>query len=186
MIVLVELDRPYIADVAFGNGLREPILLEVGTFEQEFLKYQLTKLADRWHCANETYGPPGMDFTLQPRILTDFDKFNSHLQSSPESWFTQITLCNRMTPAGMLILRGAVLRTITGEGPKDRVIESLDDFQAVLVDLFGLTLTSEEMDFLWVVVRDRHSAWRPRLTTYSARRVRSIVLQFSCCGSAIA
>ena len=43
LILRVELDRPYLADVGFGNGLLEPIPLSVGTYQQDFRTYRLAQ-----------------------------------------------------------------------------------------------------------------------------------------------
>lgn len=68
LILLVELDRPYLADVGFGNGLLEPIPLEEGTYRQEFLTYRLAQQGERWWLTN--HGGQSIDFTLAPRRLT--------------------------------------------------------------------------------------------------------------------
>src|SRR5262249_42838960 len=39
LVLLVELDQPYLADVGFGNGFLEPLPLQVGTYQQDFLTY---------------------------------------------------------------------------------------------------------------------------------------------------
>src|SRR5262249_21865966 len=48
LVLLVELDRPYLADVGFGNGLLDPIPLEVGAYQQDFRTYRLAQVGERW------------------------------------------------------------------------------------------------------------------------------------------
>ncbi len=40
LVLLVTLDRPWIADVGFGDGFLTPLPLEVGHFRQDFLQYR--------------------------------------------------------------------------------------------------------------------------------------------------
>ena len=106
LILLVRLDRPYLADVGFGNGLIEPIPLEPGAYTQRFLTYQLIHDADddRWFFQNQRYGGPGFVFTLQPRTLPYFTQRCHELQTLPDSGFVRTTVCHRFTPEGFITL----------------------------------------------------------------------------------
>jgi N-hydroxyarylamine O-acetyltransferase len=163
LILLVELDRPYLADVGFGNGLLEPIPLEVGTYQQDFLTYRLAQEGERWFFTNHAYARPGFDFTLRAHRLSDFAAYCTHLQTLPESWFVRTTVCHRLTPQGILSLIGAVLRTITAKGPTEQVIESRDAYQQTLCSQFGLWLPEAEVSSLWQTVWKRHLAWAATL-----------------------
>ncbi len=153
LILLVELDRPYLADVGFGNGLLEPIPLAVGTYQQEFLTYRLAQQGERWLLTN--HGGQSIDFTLVPRRLTDFEAYCTHLQTSPQSWFVQTTVCHRLTPQGIITLIGAVLRTLTAQGATQQMIESDDAYRETLRGQFGLQLTEAAIASLWQTVRER-------------------------------
>src|SRR4029078_5204662 len=91
LILRVELDRPYLADVGFGNGLLEPIPLEVGTYQQDFRTYRLAQEGERWVLTNHLPGGPRIDFTLRPHRLSDFAAYCTYLQTWPESWFVTTT-----------------------------------------------------------------------------------------------
>jgi N-hydroxyarylamine O-acetyltransferase len=159
LILLVELDRTYLADVGFGNGLLEPIPLEVGTYQQGFLKYRLDRAGERWHFSNVGQPVPTIDFTLRPRRQSDFASYCTRLQTDPECWFVQTTVCHRRTADGIASLRGAVLRTITAGGAAERVVGTYNDYVETLDSLFGLSLPPEEAAVLWAKVWDRHTAW---------------------------
>lgn len=158
LILMVELDRPYLADVGFGNGLREPIPLAVGSHLQEDRTYRLAQEGDRWFFTNHAYGGPGFDFTLRPYRLVDFAAYCHRLQTRPDSWFVTSTVCHRFTSHGILTLRGAALRTITAAGFTEQVIASREAYQETLRQQFDLTLSDEEVSILWPKVWERHLA----------------------------
>ena len=116
LILLVKLDRDYLVDVGFGNGLQLPIPLEVGTYQQDFLTYGLLNDGDRWYFQNQAHGGPGFVFTLQPRAIEHFAPACERLQTSPESGFVRTTVCHRFTPDGLISLHGAVLKSFSAAG----------------------------------------------------------------------
>ena len=163
LILMVKLDCPYLADVGFGHGLLEPIPLEAGTYQQDYLTYRLAPKGDRWFFTNHAYGGPGIDFTLRPRSMSDFATHCHNMQTSSESWFVQSTVCHRAASRRLLSLRGAVLRTVTEEGPTERVIDSRADYQLTLREQFGLSLADTDVATLWDLVWQRHVAWAATL-----------------------
>lgn len=159
LVLLAELDRPYLVDVGFGNGFLDPLPLEAGTYQQGFLTYELAQTGDRWLFTNHTHGGAGFDFTLCPHRLSDFTAYCTQLQTLPESWFVRTTVCHRFLSQGIVTLVGAVLRAVTAEGLTERLIESRDAYQQTLGDLFDLRLSEAEVSTLWPLVWERHCAW---------------------------
>ena len=158
LILRVRLDKPYLADVGFGNGILEPIPLETGTYRQGFLDYKLRQDGERWWFENHIYGGGvGFDFTLDAHQLEDFAAQSHELQTWPESGFVRTTVCQRFNAQGYVTLRGAVLSTITQDGVRERVIENAPDYQQTLADIFDLHLPNT--DALWEKVWARHEAW---------------------------
>lgn len=157
LILLVQLDRPYLADVGFGNGVLEPIPLEVGTYRQGFLEYALRLDGDRWWFENQEYGGAGFDFTLKAHDLNDFAPMSHFLQTSPDSGFVRTTVCHRFTADGFVTLRGATLRRITQDGAHEQVIETLDAYHQTLENVFDLHL--DDVGALWDKVWARHLVW---------------------------
>lgn len=157
LILLVKLDKPYLADVGFGNGLFEPIPLAAGTYQQRSLEYNLRHDGERWWFQNHKYGGAGFDFTLEGHQLGDFAEQSHELQTWPESGFVKNTVCFRFNDDGYTSLRGAVLGQVTQDGQQERVIESAADYQKMLSEGFGLKLP--DTDVLWEKVWARHQAW---------------------------
>jgi N-hydroxyarylamine O-acetyltransferase len=159
LVLLVTLDRPWIADVGFGDGFLTPLPLEPGTYSQGFMTYRVTKDGPRWRVDNHTHGgADGFDFTLTARRLGDFAQQCHELQTSPESSFVQTTVCERFEPAGMVVLRSATLREVRVDGVHTSVIETAADFDRVLRERFDLAIPGIEA--LWPRVWQRHLDWQ--------------------------
>ncbi len=156
LILLVQLERPYLVDVGFGNGIIYPLPLEVGTYQQSYLDYKLTSADGEWHFTNHAYGGPGFDFNLQPRQMSDFAERCHYLQTSPESGFVRVVVCHRFTPQGMMSLRGAVLRTISEAGAHNETIEDEATYRQTLREKFDLRLPDAEISTLWEIVWRKH------------------------------
>jgi N-hydroxyarylamine O-acetyltransferase len=157
LVLLVKLEGHYIADVGFGD-LPEPLPLREGEYEQGFLKVRLTRDGQWWRFHNHEYGgAKGFDFTVKPHQLSDFALQCHRLQTSPESGFVQKTVCQRFLPDGFATLRGAVLTTVKESGVQKRVIDSEEEYDNVLHEVFGLELP--EVRELYAKVWQRHLDW---------------------------
>lgn len=157
LVLLVNLEQPYIADVGFGD-LPEPLPLAVGEYKRGFLKVRLSKDGERWVFHNHEYGgAKGFDFTLTPHQLSDFAKQCHTLQTSPDSGFVQKTVCQIFLPDGFATLRGAVLTTVREGDVQKRVIDSEVEYKNVLRDVFQLELP--KVSNLYTKVWQRHLAW---------------------------
>ncbi len=105
LVLLVTLDRRWIADVGFGDGFLTPLPLEPGSYRQDFLQYRVTRNGAWWRVDNHVFGgADGFDFTLTERTLDAFATQCHDLQTSPDSSFVTTTVCERFTPNGMLVL----------------------------------------------------------------------------------
>lgn len=141
LALLVEADGLHLADVGFGDGLLEPVPLSMGRYRQSFLEYKLRCSGETWHLCNQPYGAArGFSFDTEPRKLADFSDMCSALQTSPQSGFVRVTVCQRFHTDGYSVLRGATLREVTAVGLRERVLEGAADFDAVLRARFGLEL----------------------------------------------
>jgi N-hydroxyarylamine O-acetyltransferase len=157
LVLLVQLERPYLVDVGFGNGFLEPLPLEEGVYQRGYLDYELWKDGDRWWFKNQRFAPIGYDFTLDAHQLGDFAPQSHELQTWEESGFVRTTVCQRFTPAGFVMLRGAVLTTVTENGAEQGTIADAAEYREALENLFDLHLPDAEI--LWEKVWARHQDW---------------------------
>ena len=159
----VELDKPYLADVGFGNGFLEPLILEESRQRQGFLTYHLERLDETWWRYRQDHGGPNYDFTLDPYELEAFSEKCHYLQTSPESGFVRLTTCHRFTPEGIVSLRGAVLEEMDQTGRRERVIDTFAEYEKLVTETFSLPLHLDKLEPLWKRVWQSHLTWQANL-----------------------
>jgi N-hydroxyarylamine O-acetyltransferase len=152
----------WLVDVGWGNGFLDPLPLEVGTFRQGFLEYRLESHGETWRFFNQQYGADGFSFTLEPQgfeqhRLEEFQERCTWLQTSPESGFVRVAVCQRFTPEGINTLRGAVLTKIRSSGKLEQTISSFEEYEKVLRKDFKLEVPN--LHELWVRVWQGHLEW---------------------------
>ena len=160
LLLAVELEQPWIADVGFGDGILEPVPLATGPFRQAGFAFELDRVDDRWRFRNHPWGGAAeFDFTTEARQRDDFAARCHELQTSPESGFVRTTVCQRWTEQGEIVsLRGATFRRIGPAGRTvDRVLTGREDYERVLAIEFGLD--PRELGALWPGVWTRHLEW---------------------------
>lgn len=171
LVLLVKLDRLYIADAGFGNAFLEPLPLVEGEHVQGAFTYRLQqtpppapplqggeRISARWIFHNHEHGGAGFDFTLAPHEIGNFAARCHWLQTSPESSFVRVAVCHRLRPDGMISLRGAVLQEVSAGSVVERVIETEDEYRRVLRGDFDLDL-GDDVRRLWPKVWQSHLAW---------------------------
>jgi N-hydroxyarylamine O-acetyltransferase len=161
LVLAVELERTWLADVGFGDGLFEPVPLVEGEVSQCGLGYRLERQGPRWLFVNQPWGSAaGFDFTIAPRRLDDSASRCRQLQTDPESSFVRATVCERFEEGAITMLRGAVLRRVTADGPTERTIRGRAEFERVLAESIGLD--PGPIGPLWPAIEARHARWLER------------------------
>ncbi len=140
----VDLERPWLADVGFGDSFVEPLRLEptreqcdpAGTF-------RLIEDGDRWYMQKKEHDDnwkAQYSFSLHPRRLEEFAGMCHFHQTSPESSFTRKRLCSRATPDGRITLSEMTL-IVTQKGRRDeRTLSSKEEWTSTLHERFGVNL----------------------------------------------
>jgi len=150
MVLLVDLGKTYLVDVGFGDSFRKPIALPDGKSEDVSGSYRLRPFAS----GQDTYILQKRDdndwqtvysFTKHPRVLSDFEKMNDFNQSSPESHFTQQTICSIATRNGRVSLSDDFLTITDGSSKKKIEVFSQKDFKQKLRDHFGIQLNYRKL-----------------------------------------
>jgi N-hydroxyarylamine O-acetyltransferase len=123
LLLRVDLDRPYIVDVGFGEGSLEPVPLE--------------QVAD-----GVIRHRNGLDvvFTERPRRLEEFQGMCDFLQTSPESGFVRTRVCTVALPDGRLRLRELVLSERRGDDVSERDLDGEGEWRDCLLERFGVVL----------------------------------------------
>lgn len=148
-------DGPWLADVGFGDGLREPVPLRPGPIEQHGFHYRLERLEDgHWRLHNHEHGGAAdFDFRHQRADESRLESSCAWLQTAQESSFVQTLVCQRFTPNAIEVLRGRVRRTVTSQGMREWLLDSGEELQSEVRETFELDV---DVRPLWPRVRRRH------------------------------
>jgi N-hydroxyarylamine O-acetyltransferase len=145
MILLVDIEKTYLVDVGFGDSFRKPTALPDGKSVDVSGVYRLRPFASGQDAyilqkKHKNDWQTVYSFTKHPRVLSDFEEMNAFNQTSPESHFTQQTICSIATNNGRISLSDDFL-TITDGGSKRKIdVNSHEDFKQKLRDHFGIKL----------------------------------------------
>lgn len=162
LVLLVDLDgAPWIADVGFGDGPRDPYPLTEGEIVSDGWVYRLERLdTDWWRLHNHPAGgAPNFDVSLEPADLAQLSAKCQELQTSPASAFVTTAIAQRHMPGEIRMLRGRAFRRITLDGKTDHVIDDAAAFVALLKNEFELDLP--EAASIWDRVCARHEEMFP-------------------------
>lgn len=156
LVLLVELDRLYVADLGLGDGMREPLPLEAGVYQQSDLTFRVEEQEDKtWRIFNHSFGyPTDYDVRVEPVNETQLSAYAVHLQTSPNSVFVQNLDCELMSDNAITCLTGRVLRHKTQTGIRRRLIVSPDEMHDVLQDVFGIS--NIDVAPIWSKICARH------------------------------
>ena len=140
----VDVDQSWLADVGFGDSFLEPLLLQPAIEQkQEPGRFRIRET--RGSLAVEKLQPdlswkPEYRFTLAPRLLQDFTEMCHFHQASPDSHFTQKSICSMAIPNGRITLAGLKLTTTRNGTKHERLLASEDERRAALEESFGIVL----------------------------------------------
>jgi N-hydroxyarylamine O-acetyltransferase len=145
MALLITLEERWLADVGFGDSFRDPLRLdERGEQPEGPRAFRIDADGDlllllRRDGAEEPWQPQ-YRFTLQPYEYADYAGMCRYHQTSPESHFTQRTLCSLATPEGRVTLSGMRLIITRGNERHERTLESEEERAALLRESFGIVV----------------------------------------------
>jgi len=157
LVLLVDLEgEPWIADVGFGDGSRDPYPLTEGSIVCDGYEYRLERLdAEWWRLHNHPAGgAPNFDFTLEPAQPARLAAMCQELQTSPGSVFVMTAIAQRHMGDEIRLLRGRAFRRLRPGWKDDSLIDTAEDFVALLKREFELDVP--EAAEIWPRVHARH------------------------------
>ncbi len=138
LVLLVQLSKPWIVDVGFGDSCRIPLPLQ-GPSPDPGYRLQQDPLGWSLQQCYPTRCKNLFSFTLQPRALEDFACRCRFHQTSKDSLLNQIPLCTRATLTGRLTLSGRTLTQTEGEEQSQQALTETE-VDEVLLHQFGINL----------------------------------------------
>ncbi len=122
LMLRVDLERSWLADVGFGESSLEPL-----------------PLGDEPTQAVEA-GGLRREFELVPRRLEEFAEMCEYSQTSPDIMFTQRRLCTLATAGGRVTLSDLRLIERDGDRVSERELGGEDEWRRVLSERFAVVL----------------------------------------------
>ncbi len=149
LLLMVRLDRRWIADVGFGDWSAEPLSLEAeGSQLVDGASFRITPDGQRYvvEQAHQTNGcwKPRYSFTLTPRRLSEFAMICHDLQTATNSAFRRGRVCTRCTPDGRITLTEEKLIVTSGGKRREIALEGNGAYENALIEYFGIILPAEQ------------------------------------------
>jgi len=157
LVLKVELEAGVaLADVGFGDGPIDPILVAAGAFVSHGFGFGLTQDENGWWRLHNHRGggAASFDFNLAPADEALLSERCWWLQTAADSPFVQNAVLQRHIAEGMWQMRGRVLRKTTPANQSDYVIGDAREYVSVLAEAFNLHLP--EAADLWPRICARH------------------------------
>jgi N-hydroxyarylamine O-acetyltransferase len=157
LVLLVQLDKTYIADLGVGDGCRTPLPLIEGTHQQGGLVFRLERINDGyWRFHNHSFGiPTTFDFRQEAADETLIARTNHELQTSPDAIFVQNFVAQLMRENGITCLTGKVMRDKTSVGTTKTILSSAEELEHTLDEVFGIE--DPEIQSIWPRIQARHA-----------------------------
>ena len=147
LVLEVVLDKSYMVDVGLGDGLRWPIPIELGNYEQNGLGFSLEQLSDgylRFH-NHEFSSVDSFDFKHAVANENELQLMCQQLQTDPLSPFKMLLIVQRFTPDDIFVQIGKVSHVINAEGKSTKVLDSVSDLHEQLHQQFNLDVDLTEI-----------------------------------------
>jgi N-hydroxyarylamine O-acetyltransferase len=150
LVLLVELDGPWLVDIGWGEVYRSPLALRAGNEHTDpgIASYRLEERAGRWQVAERHDDSletnlkqvPGWRvayrFHLEPRELADFEA-TCRWQETESPFFTGHRFCTIATPDGRRTLMDDRLIVRDGGARTERAVTEAE-WPLLLEELFGI------------------------------------------------
>jgi N-hydroxyarylamine O-acetyltransferase len=149
LVLLIALDRQYVADVGLGSGLIEPVPLAEGAIEQGFRRFALQRLGSEWWRFHNHPGAMPCSFDFSPAVTDEalLEDRSRWLQVDPASPFAGSSVVQRYWPECHRSLVNDTVSEANAHGIKSWPVNDADQYQDLLQDSFGLELP--EARLLW-------------------------------------
>jgi N-hydroxyarylamine O-acetyltransferase len=131
---------PWLADVGFGSHSDYPLQFDNRAEQHDRAGVFVLADADAGDVDVVKDGAPQYRIERRERSLDEFVPTCWWQQTAPDSFFTQGTICSRLTADGRISIANRTLITTSGAERTEEQLESDDDLLAAYRDHFGISL----------------------------------------------
>jgi N-hydroxyarylamine O-acetyltransferase len=147
MLLLVELERRWIADVGFGETFQEPLPLDdIGERRDGQRSFFLGHEAGQrvlWMRRPGKAWTPQYRFTLEPRSLDEYSAACEFRLTSPGSFFSKNLLCSLANASGRVTVLNDRLIVAWNGLRRERRLRDERNLRAALSEHFGIVLPDD-------------------------------------------
>jgi N-hydroxyarylamine O-acetyltransferase len=139
----VALDEPWLVDVGFGEGFREPLRWnERGEQSDGYGAYRLEERDGELLYSRLVEGAWQPQYLVDPapRRFEEFGRMCHYHQTSWQSPFTRKTLCSLALPEGRITLSGDQLIETRGSRKQEKTLVGDEVIEAALAGYFGVEI----------------------------------------------
>ncbi len=143
LALIVTLDKPYLADVGFGNAFRRPLPLSGEIRKDISGLYRVRRIGPDEFALQKRSGDSWSDsyrFSRVPRRIDEFRDMCHHHQTSPDSHFTRGRICSLATPSGRITLTDTALKITENGEQLTHPVASEEEWSRLLLEHFGIRL----------------------------------------------
>lgn len=144
MVLLVDIQELYIADVGFGDSFIEPLRLNNQEKVMQQGKYYRLTNSDSGRILHrrevKSDWAPQYTFSLIPRQLSEFSTMCQYHQTSPKSFFTHKAICSLATIDGRITLSDNRLILTSGKVHEELEVKGEKDYRTLLKKHFGINI----------------------------------------------
>jgi N-hydroxyarylamine O-acetyltransferase len=138
----IDLEKPWLADVGFGDSFLEPLELRSGVEgSHDGRRYRVVDAGNSLHmerAERDGIWRRQYSFTLTPRSLNDFAAMCHYHQTSPESPFTRKIVCSKATPDGRITVADRRLILTRNGTREEHLLASDEERSAALKKYFEI------------------------------------------------
>jgi len=147
MLLKVELEEPWLADVGFGESFVDPLPLRVGAAKAEDGHlFGVTAENGGWELHrrdSDGIEVPLYRFSDVAHQLSEYVPMCDYHQTSPESSFTRRRICTMAKPDGRITLAGMRLIETKDGSRRETLLTSEAELRNCLLEQFGVELGSQ-------------------------------------------
>jgi N-hydroxyarylamine O-acetyltransferase len=157
LVLLVHLDKTYMADLGIGDGCRAPLPLVEGSHQQGDLVFRLERIKDGyWRFHNHSFGiPTTFDFNQESANEELIANTSHKLQINPDSIFVQNFIAQIMKENSITCLTGKIMRIKTSTGTTKTILASAKELETTLTEVFGIK--DPDIKLIWPKIQARHA-----------------------------